>query len=44
MGRMSFMMDEKQETILDACRVNNRAAQKEIYEFYYAFVFSIVRR
>jgi len=43
-ARMSFMMDEKQETILDACRVNNRAAQKEIYEFYYAFVFSIVRR
>ena len=38
------MIDEKLEKLLNACRKNNRAAQKEIYEFYYAFVFSIIRR
>ncbi|NBU35770.1 MAG: sigma-70 family RNA polymerase sigma factor [Bacteroidetes bacterium] len=38
------MIDENLEKLLNACRQNNRAAQKEIYEFYYAFVFSIIRR
>ena len=38
------MIDEKLEKVLNSCRVENRAAQKEIYEFYYSFVFSIVRR
>jgi len=38
------MIDEKLEKVLNSCRVDNRAAQKEIYEFYYGFVFSIVRR
>jgi RNA polymerase sigma-70 factor (ECF subfamily) len=38
------MINEKLEKLLNACRKNNRAAQKEIYEFYYAFVFSIIRR
>lgn len=38
------MIDEKLEKVLNSCRVDNRAAQKEIYEFYYSFVFSIVRR
>lgn len=38
------MIDEKLEKVLNGCRVDNRAAQKEIYEFYYGFVFSIVRR
>ena len=38
------MIDEKLEKVINSCRVDNRAAQKEIYEFYYSFVFSIVRR
>lgn len=38
------MIDEKLEKVLNSCRIDNRAAQKEIYEFYYGFVFSIVRR
>ena len=38
------MIDEKLEKALNSCRVDNRAAQKEIYECYYGFVFSIVRR
>ncbi|MEY4048502.1 MAG: hypothetical protein RL284_2053, partial [Bacteroidota bacterium] len=29
------MIDEKLEKVLNSCRVDNRAAQKEIYEFYY---------
>jgi RNA polymerase sigma-70 factor (ECF subfamily) len=38
------MSEENLEQLLNACRKNNRAAQKEIYEYYYSFVFTIIRR
>jgi len=38
------MTREMLEKILDKCREGNRAAQKELYDHFYAWVFAIIRR